>query len=255
MKIDQLLLRSIPSLPDDTSAALAAEAQLGNQKAKETLLRGHMRLVLKICRAYAHPRIDISDLFQEGCLGLCRAITKFDTSKGRFSSYAYNWVEGLIREHVARNAFHGLRLNSTRHGRRAYHGIGKARRLAFTRGQGDDDATVAEILGVSVEEVQIIRTSMAPLAEIVVHEVPTDGPTPEESAERRTFVEAIARRLREMKLSRREVVLLRHMLMEGIETHEEIGRSFGVSKQRVQQLEQNLKMRLRCDKELHRLAS
>jgi RNA polymerase sigma-32 factor len=255
MNIDRLLLRAIPFLPDDTSAALAAEAQLGNEKAKETLLRGHMRMVVKICRAYSHPHIDISDLFQEGCLGLCRAINKFDATKGRFSSHAYTWVLALVREFVARNAFHGIRLNRTRRGRRVYRDLGKARRQALAQGRLDDDATIAEILGVTVDEVSVIRASMAPAAAVVLHEVAADQPTPEDEAERYSYVTAIARRLREMKLSRREVVLLRNMLVEEAQTHEEIGRDFGVSKQRVQQLQQNLKTRLRFDVELRRLAS
>ncbi|MGV3723887.1 MAG: sigma-70 family RNA polymerase sigma factor [Actinomycetota bacterium] len=77
--------------------ALSAQAQRGDRAAFERMVNANVPLVISVVRNYSNARLEPEDLVQEGMLGLCRAVERFDASKGfRFSTYATYWIKQRV---------------------------------------------------------------------------------------------------------------------------------------------------------------
>ncbi len=90
-------VRDIPLLTAEEEVALAQRVVAGDREAREMMIRSNLRLVISIAKRYINLGVPLSDLIEEGNIGLMRSVEKFDPSKGfRFSTYAAWWIKQAI---------------------------------------------------------------------------------------------------------------------------------------------------------------
>lgn len=253
----KLYLREVGSVKLLTPAeeiALAARIKKGDKKAREHMIKANLRLVVKIARDYEGIGLPLLDLISEGNIGLMKAVERFDPAKGgKLSTYGSWWIKQSIKRALA-NQSKTIRLPV-----HLVDKISKMRRTALKLqeefGREPTDEELAEELQTTVARVAAMRmasvrpTSLdAPIgdddsntySEIVQDENAID---PYENLEDKT----VNGMLEEMvtKLDPREATILRFRfgLDGGTEkTLEEVGEKFGVTRERVRQI-QNIALR------------
>jgi RNA polymerase primary sigma factor len=250
----RLYLREIgkvPLLTADQEVYLAKRIERGEMLAKRQMIEANLRLVVSIAKSYLGRGLSFLDLIQEGSLGLIRAVEKFDYRKGyKFSTYATWWIRQAVTRAIADKArtiripVHMVeKLNKVVH---------IERQLVQRLGREPRPDEIAEELEMTTEEVrEILRMSQLPVSlekPIGEEEESELGDFVEdESAEspfdtatlslRREDVEHALSALPERE---RQVIELRFGL-SGAQpcTLEEVGRAFGVTRERIRQIENN----------------
>jgi RNA polymerase primary sigma factor len=250
----RLYLREIgkvPLLTADQEVYLAKRIERGDMSAKTQMIEANLRLVVSIAKSYLGRGLSFLDLIQEGSLGLIRAVEKFDYRKGyKFSTYATWWIRQAVTRAIADKArtiripVHMVeKLNKVVH---------IERQLVQRLGREPRPDEIAEELEMTTEEVrEILRMSQLPVSlekPIGEEEESELGDFVEdESAEspfdtatlslRREDVEHALSALPERE---RQVIELRFGL-SGAQpcTLEEVGRAFGVTRERIRQIENN----------------
>jgi RNA polymerase primary sigma factor len=250
----RLYLREIgkvPLLTADQEVYLAKRIERGDMAAKTQMIEANLRLVVSIAKSYLGRGLSFLDLIQEGSLGLIRAVEKFDYRKGyKFSTYATWWIRQAVTRAIADKArtiripVHMVeKLNKVVH---------IERQLVQRLGREPRPDEIAEELEMTTEEVrEILRMSQLPVSlekPIGEEEESELGDFVEdESAEspfdtatlslRREDVEHALSALPERE---RQVIELRFGL-SGAQpcTREEVGRAFGVTRERIRQIENN----------------
>jgi RNA polymerase primary sigma factor len=250
----RLYLREIgkvPLLTADQEVYLAKRIERGDMAAKTQMTEANLRLVVSIAKSYLGRGLSFLDLIQEGSLGLIRAVEKFDYRKGyKFSTYATWWIRQAVTRAIADKArtiripVHMVeKLNKVVH---------IERQLVQRLGREPRPDEIAEELEITTEEVrEILRMSQLPVSlekPIGEEEESELGDFVEdESAEspfdtatlslRREDVEHALSALPERE---RQVIELRFGL-SGAQpcTLEEVGRAFGVTRERIRQIENN----------------
>jgi RNA polymerase primary sigma factor len=250
----RLYLREIgkvPLLTADQEVYLAKRIERGDMSAKTQMIEANLRLVVSIAKSYLGRGLSFLDLIQEGSLGLIRAVEKFDYRKGyKFSTYATWWIRQAVTRAIADKArtiripVHMVeKLNKVVH---------IERQLVQRLGREPQPDEIAEELEMTTEEVrEILRMSQLPVSlekPIGEEEESELGDFVEdESAEspfdtatlslRREDVEHALSALPERE---RQVIELRFGL-SGAQpcTLEEVGRAFGVTRERIRQIENN----------------
>jgi RNA polymerase primary sigma factor len=250
----RLYLREIgkvPLLTADQEVYLAKRIERGDMAAKTQMTEANLRLVVSIAKSYLGRGLSFLDLIQEGSLGLIRAVEKFDYRKGyKFSTYATWWIRQAVTRAIADKArtiripVHMVeKLNKVVH---------IERQLVQRLGREPRPDEIAEELEMTTEEVrEILRMSQLPISlekPIGEEEESELGDFVEdESAEspfdtatlslRREDVEHALSALPERE---RQVIELRFGL-SGTQpcTLEEVGRAFGVTRERIRQIENN----------------
>ena len=241
--------------PAEITAAKRAISE--GQEAKDLLIEANLRLVVSIAKRYRNRGLAFLDLIQEGNLGLMRAVEKFDYHRGfKFSTYATWWIRQAISRAVADQA------RTIRIPVHLVEAINKVirteRQLAQVLGREPTVEELAEKVQLPVERVLEMQQigqdtmsleqpiggeddfSLSDLIEDQGAEVPVDAAT-------RVFLnEAIHQALRELSDREQEIVRLRFGLDDGqIRTLEEVGKMFGVTRERVRQIEMKTLMKLR----------
>jgi RNA polymerase primary sigma factor len=228
---------------------LAARIKKGDKKAREQMIKANLRLVVKIARDYEGIGLPLLDLISEGNIGLMKAVERFDPAKGgKLSTYGSWWIKQSIKRALA-NQSKTIRLPV-----HLVDKISKMRRTALKLqeilGREPSDEELAEELGISATRVAQMRTAAirpasldAPIgdedsnnfAEVVQDE---NADTPYEQLEEKTVVKM----LQEMvtTLDPREATILRARFgLDGgsQRTLEEVGEKFGVTRERVRQIQ------------------
>jgi RNA polymerase sigma-32 factor len=226
----------------------------------QILVRAHLGLVIRIAWEFRNAGPSMADLIQEGNVGLTIAARRFDPSRStRLATYATYWIRACMMDHVVRT--HGpVRIGTTRTQRRIYFGFGKARRRLEQEGRTVTMAELAAELGVDLAELEAMAPRLRgrdlyldepheseegpPLA----YALPCPGPTPEEICDEREE-ELRQRRLLQQALRKldpreRDILAARHLTERPV-TLQQLGRRFGLSRERVRQLEARAKQRVR----------
>ncbi len=237
------------SLPADVELALVAAWRAGDRRAGQRLIEACLPFVLTIAHEYRRWGIPMEDIVQEGNLGLLKAAERFDPSRGcRLVTYAAYWIRAEIRDFVVR-AYRVVRLGASKGERRAL-------RL-YRRTREQDPKALAAASGLAVERVEkLLPLLMSRDAALDAPEsaglAPADrlsdtAPSPEEQAMVQEESEKLGTALREaiLELPPREQHIVRaRWLTEEPQTLEQVGIHFGISKERVRQLEERAKSRL-----------
>ncbi|MSU63101.1 MAG: RNA polymerase sigma factor RpoD/SigA [Pedosphaera sp.] len=248
----KLYLREIGQvalLTREEEVVLAARIHKGDKKAREHMIKANLRLVVKIAHDYDGLGLPLLDLINEGNIGLMKAVERFDPAKGgKLSTYGSWWIKQSIKRALA-NQSKTIRLPV-----HLVDKISKMRRTALRLqeefGREPTDEELSDELGISASRVAQLRTAAirpasldAPIgdddsnnfSEIVQDE---NAETPYEKLEEKT----VTKMLQEMvkTLDSREATILRYRfgLDGGAEkTLEEVGEKFGVTRERVRQIQ------------------
>jgi RNA polymerase primary sigma factor len=236
---------------------LAQQIRTGDEDALDKLVRSNLRFVVSVAKKYQNQGVALSDLINEGNLGLIRAAHKFDETKGiKFISYAVWWIRQAILQALAEQS-RIVRVPLNRAG--ALHRIGK--RSAMLLQELGREPTVEELadeLDISEEEVR--RTLSLSQTHLSLDAPLTPGednrlldylpdqfaPGPDDETYDRALLDTVAEALGTLK--EREAKILR--LYFGLDGHEpmtleEIGSLLGITRERVRQIKEKALLRLR----------
>ena len=225
-----------------------------DRKAADLLLTSHLRLVVKIARKYQRQWPNLFDLVQEGNVGLLEALYRFEPHReNRFSSYAKYWVRAMILRFLLDN-WSLIKVTSTRAGRKLYFQLQKEREELEGQGITPTDALIAQRLDVDIDEVRRVSQHLdhpmlaleAPAGEdrTLADVVELEGPSPEAQAARNQLNEVVQGYIARFgaTLEGRELAVWRAEDPVGLT---ELGDRYGVTKQRISQIERTLKDRLK----------
>ncbi len=256
----QLYMREVAEVDLLTIAqenALAARIHAGDPAAREHMIRANLRLVVKIAREYEGFGLPLLDLINEGNMGLMRAVERFDPAKGgKLSTYASWWIKQSIRRAIANQA------KTIRLPIHAIDKLSKAQRVANdmreTLGREPEPEELAEALGLKTSRLNEIRTAAlrpasldAPMGDEdsnVLAEVVKDdnARTPYEQLEEKTLLGMLGHLVEKLGPREKKIIRLRFGLDgRGEKTLEEIGLQFGLTRERIRQLQNEALERLR----------
>ncbi len=243
-------LAGVEVLDRQTERELARRWIAGDKRAGQRIIEACLPFVASIAFEYRRWGVPLEDIVQQGNLGLLKAAAKFDPSKNcRLATYAAYWIRAEIREYVVRS-FRVVRLGTTKGERRA---LRTYRRTKIT-----DPAELAAASGLSEERVEMLlpllaaremsldanTNDMGPATERMAG----SSPSPEEEASSHEITEQAERAVHRAvdHLDQRERLIVKERLLnEEPPTLQELGTRLGVSKERVRQLEERARAKLR----------
>lgn len=239
----------IPLLTIEQEIELAAKIKKGDKAARSLMIRSNLRLVVKIAHDYANLGLPLLDLISEGNIGLMKAVERFDPAKGgKLSTYAAWWIKQSIKRALA-NQSKTIRLPV-----HLVDKIAKVKRLALAMSEElgrepTDDELAAEV-GISASKLSQLRTVSirpasldAPLndedgtefGELVGDDSAVD---PAENLSDKDLQEEVADLLGVLDARERKIINSRFGLDGGkARTLEEVGQKFGVTRERIRQLQ------------------
>jgi len=254
-----IFLREIekyPVLSRDEEHALALRYYEDNDlEAANQLVVSNLRFVVKIASEYVSYGFPLTDLVQEGTLGLMKAVKKFNPHKGyRLISYAVWWIRAGIQNHIMK-FWSQVKIGTTQAERKLFHKIGRAKRQLHLDGGNlseKDAGKVAELFGVKEKDVKDMELRTAArdfsLDSTVTDDnsityidtLPVDGPSQEEVLVNIETNVLAQRGLEEglTKLSPREKRVIESRYLSSPQGKlRELGEELGISKERVRQIE------------------
>lgn len=270
----QIYLREIgqyPLLTASEERELAKRIDAGDDEARNILARSNLRLVVSIAKKYVgrSPDLTLLDLIQEGNLGLFKAVDKFDWKKGfKFSTYATWWIRQAITRALADQS------RTIRIPVHMVETIAKykqvSRRLSQALGRDPQPEEVAVEMGIEVDKIyQIEKINQDTLS--LENPIGSDDdekstlgdfiaddkiPSPIQESSERILSEQVRDILDDLSPKERKILEMRHGLLDGIyHTLEEVGKEFGVTRERIRQIEAKALEKIRTHDKSRRLRS
>lgn len=254
----------IPLLTEQEEKELATRFRKHNDlKAARQLVLSHLRFVIRVARGYAGYGLLEADLIQEGSIGLMKAVKRFDPSVGvRLVSFAVHWIRAEIHEFIIRN-WRIVKIATTKAQRKLFFNLRKA---AKQRGWFSEDEvkTVAEALHVSHSDVRQMEARLNNHDQSFDHAVSEEdddknwqapvnyledhSANPEMALELQNWEDAQHQQLRHALQSldlRSQEIIQRRWLNENKLTLQDLSQQFGVSMERIRQLEQSAFKKMR----------
>lgn len=253
-----------PLLSPDEEHRLAVDYQKNPEDlaAAARLVTANLRLVVKIAYEYRRAYRNMMDLIQEGNIGLMQAVKKYDPYRGvKLSSYAAWWIRAYMLRFILNN-WRLVKLGTTQAQRKLFFNLSKEKARLSALGIEPSDAEIAKRLNVAEAEVaemdKRLSRSDASLDASVgendgrtvsrVELMPSPGSTPDQIAEGAELSEMLQGRLSEFRetLSGKDIIIFdKRVVADEPLTLQELGDEFGVSRERVRQLEARLTGKLR----------
>ena len=254
-----------PILEREHEADLARRwREKGDESALGELITAHIRLVVRIASKFRGYGLPVGDLIQEGNVGLLEAANRFDVERQvRFSTYATWWILAAIQEYVVRNASI-VRIGTTPAQKSLFFNLRRLRAQLTDNARAtmtdEERERIARELGVSSAAVERMEAHLSHPDRSLNASIsgddgdemqdflPDDGPSPEDIVRERHDFAARAAWLREAMQDltpREQQVIARRFLKDGKSTLAEIGESFGVTKERIRQIEGKALAKLR----------
>ncbi|MCG8695757.1 MAG: RNA polymerase factor sigma-32 [Minwuiales bacterium] len=255
----QQQIRAYPILDADREQKLARRwRDHGDVEARDQLIGSHLRLVMKMARGMGGYGLPLNDLIAEGNLGLIEAANRFDPDRQvRFATYAIWWIRAALHAYVMRNASI-VRIGTTAAQKRLFFNLRRAKAELGELGGGDlssDSAeAIAERLGVSVDEVTDMNNRMSGFDHSLNAQLTTDGETErlellvddsedqeiryaeaEEMSHRRDLMREALSKLK----PREQDILIQRRLRAERATLGDLSTKYGVSRERIRQIEVN----------------
>ena len=259
-------INKIPLLTPEEEVSLAYEMRNGNENAKKRFIESNLRLVVSIAKRYTGKGLSILDLVGEGNIGLLIAVDRFDPSKGyKFSTYATYWIRLTVTRSIAN---YGRTIRISVESINQLKKLNRAQNLYYNEHQRQaTDEELSKIVNISVFRIKELRkiskdtiSLYTPIGE------DKDTTIMDVIASDKNFEDDIIRELSNkefmkifnnvnLSLKERKILLLRAGYYDGKpKTLEEIGQMFGVTRERIRQLESRALKKLRVNREIKRFA-
>jgi RNA polymerase sigma-32 factor len=243
-------MSSFAPLARETERDLAKRWIAGDTWAGEQIVLACLPFVISIALEYRRWGVPLEDIVQQGNLGLLRAAKKFDPERDcRLATYAAYWIRAEIREYVVR-AYRVVRLGTTKSERRALR--------AYRTTRETDPVKLASVSGLTPERAALLLPVLAAKEASLdarsgdmpsgVERLPANDTSPEENAyadELQTIAKGAVETALERLTERERLIVRERMMADEPTTLQKLGDLLGVSKERVRQLEERAKDKLR----------
>jgi len=246
-----------PLLTHSQEVELAEALNAGDQEARKRMILSNLRLVVRIAKSYRNRGVDLQDLIEEGNLGLIAAVDRFDPARGkRFSTYASWWIRQSVVRGIANYArtvripVHVFQLVNR------YISAEKLLARRFSRPPGMEE--IALHMGESLRKVERVRGLIGGIksldyssvseayGDLAQYEPLLSVPSPEEMVELQLEHERLGRLMGKLPGREEKILRIRYGFHDGRpHTLAETGALFGVSRERVRQIEKRALTRLR----------
>jgi RNA polymerase sigma-32 factor len=254
-------IRRFPVLSREEEHKLAVDyKEYGNLEAAYKLVMGNLRLVVMIAREYQKAFKNLLDLIQEGNMGLMEAVKNFDPYRGvRFPSYAVWWIRAYIIRYIMSD-WRMVKIGTTQAQRKLFFNLQKEKEKLEAEGITPGPKLLAQRLNVKENEVIEMEQRLGsrdlsvdvPIGEgdeaTLLNFLPDDKQSPEEQFAETQYRELLREKMAQFAkgLKDKELVIYRERLLnEDPLTLREIGEKYGISRERVRQIEERVKKKLK----------
>ncbi|HEY7321154.1 MAG TPA: RNA polymerase factor sigma-32 [Candidatus Binatia bacterium] len=254
-------IRRFPLLSREEEHRLAVDyKEYGNVEAAYKLVTANLRLVVMIAREYQKAFKNLLDLIQEGNMGLMEAVKNFDPYRGvRFPSYAVWWIRAYMIRYIM-NDWRMVKIGTTQAQRKLFFNLQKEKEKLEAEGLTPGPKLLAQRLNVKEDEVVEMEQRLAsrdlsvdmPMGDdeeaTLLHFLPDQKESPEEQIAETQYQQLLREKMEEFAqaLKDKELVIFRERLLnEEPLTLREIGEKYDISRERVRQIEERVKRKLK----------
>lgn len=254
-------VNSIPMLSAEEESSLAERQQKGDLEAAKQLILSHLRVVVSIARGYDGYGLNQADLIQEGNIGLMKAVKRYEPSRGaRLFSFAVHWIKAEIHEFILRN-WRLVRVATTKPQRKLFFNL-RSMRKSLNALSPKEAQEIADDLGVKLSEVLEMEQRMtshdigimadnsddedsfAPIDWLADHDAEPSRQLAKQ-AHYALQTEGLQNALAQLDDSSRRIVESRWLQDDGGLTLHELADEYGVSAERIRQIEAKAMQKLR----------